>query len=1318
MYRHGYRFDVYPVNECPMNKTAFDRAAIKMNCTGRYLCAPNKDLTNLIEFCTDQNPALYGKGNCVRLEGTGNLNHYNCSKFDKGCPHEPYVDEEIYKYPACLRINTFFQCFVSEKGCPVPARGINTKNQRSKRETVAIFITFCVLVVVVMAIYLLYCRRKVFQGRSLQLEFLDNDEIDKDQLRQFLKEGQLTICHARCIIVGCDKAGKTTLLRRLGGATLKEVKKIKETKLLNVHANDFEVVKDENTIKRIQGTNADMQQTIIFSKNEIKIIKEQIPSKQKHVSILKEKRDNSNAEMVESDISSQESQMEQYEDERNLSQIDSDEIKRISNDPSSPHKRRKTGSSAKSSHENNKEDATETNDLSDMEKVISNETPMSENYTMQKCLDNLRLLSKSPENSRITFLDFAGQSIYYAFHQIYLSPKAVYILVLDMSKSFDEKGPDIARKDVTRFEEWTYKDYYTFWLKSIDSFSGTKSPVIVVGTHEDKMHSMDPKKFFDHIFELFNEQKDLERHINSERCFPIGFPKTGSKLDDLREIKSCIASIVQTLPYWKENVTPKWALFEQQLREKILNKIVKRKELSEHNAALPIDFQLSEDGITEALKYLNRVGSVLYNDDDENIRDTVILDVQWFVDAFTCIIIETKSIKDFSDSDRKNFHETGELTEKQLEAIWKSEGKEYLRCKKEILFYMENLGLVAICNSPESDHSIWYYFPSLNKRKFNKTKNTPKKFTPSSILCFQFDEKGQFPVFVFYALVANCNRIDGWEILVEDKITCIYEKLACFSYDGFIIILSVCKFQIQVQVFTPPEYDTKRTSEICVKVQASVETEIQKFKKYVYEIGYKCQNAELCNEKDDSFIGLEEFPTNHLLCRRCTVAEKHLVDDSVCWIKKSEHDILDTELKFDNSKEITDEGLVSLRHIFRDSLRGNIANFLFHLKKEIGSRKELLNIVTEKGWNLMHCAAKGGNLKIFDTLIEMNNKMKKEKTYKNMTVLHIAAKFGKYEICQRILTGDDFNLLDEKSVHGKNACHFAAEGGYVNILQLLIEKGADAKATTGIGQNIFHIACIYSQLKMCEFISKIDDFHDLLFAKSRNGWNATLHAAKNGDPNILKFLRDKNVEFVHKSNTERNALHIACDNGKFDACKCIVKLCATLLEATDEKGRHAGHFAVRSGNMQILQYLEKEKLDVTRETTDGMNILHMACLHCQYKMCTYILEKYPELNVLITKKGMTTAHFVAVRGNNKGHEREMFQALINADDKVDVKKLTHQKNSVLTLAIKYENYEFAQYLLQSHSELLAIPDAINPRNVCNEDDFKMKSILDKFCHES
>lgn len=37
------------------------------------------------------------EGYCVRLEGTGDLNLYDCLDFEIGCPDKIYTDEEIYK---------------------------------------------------------------------------------------------------------------------------------------------------------------------------------------------------------------------------------------------------------------------------------------------------------------------------------------------------------------------------------------------------------------------------------------------------------------------------------------------------------------------------------------------------------------------------------------------------------------------------------------------------------------------------------------------------------------------------------------------------------------------------------------------------------------------------------------------------------------------------------------------------------------------------------------------------------------------------------------------------------------------------------------------------------------------------------------------------------------------------------------------------------------------------------------------------------------------------------------------------------------------
>lgn len=422
---------------------------------------------------------------------------------------------------------------------------------------------------------------------------------------------------------------------------------------------------------------------------------------------------------------------------------------------------------------------------------------------------------------------------------------------------------------------------------------------------------------------------------------------------------------------------------------------------------------------------------------------------------------------------------------------------------------------------------------------------------------------------------------------------------------------------------------------------------------------------------------------------------------------------VDTKLHFTAYAEENDEGYTSLKRIIQACEEGNLKNFLYHLK-EIGQRKHLLCRTDKAGWNALHFAAKGGNLDIFRKLTLEKEFCKR--THDQMNVLHIASKFGRYKICEYILENEDFEeFLHAKSVQGKNACHYAAEGGYVNIFQLLAKKGVDAISKTNDGQNIFHVACIHNKLDMCHFIS--NHYHYLMFEECTGKWNALLYAAKNGNTSILEFLQTKDIDFRHTSESNRNALHIACDHGHLSACEKIIEACPSLLDTVDHKGRHAGHFAVRSGNVDVLKYLYSQRADLRKETTTGMNILHMACLHSYSNMCTYILEKYPEMNSKKTARGWTTMHFVAEKGNSKGSEIEIFEMLLHATCKVNISALTDNHNSVLTLAVNTNDYKLVEYLLKYHSELLKIQEA-TPLWALKNENPNMLHILDKYAKES
>ena len=72
--------------------------------------------------------------------------------------------------------------------------------------------------------------------------------------------------------------------------------------------------------------------------------------------------------------------------------------------------------------------------------------------------------------------DFAGQSVYYTTHPLFLTPRAIYILVNDLSQNPSEKAKPVEKQGMYRklLDSFGFKtnfDYVDFWMSSIASLA-------------------------------------------------------------------------------------------------------------------------------------------------------------------------------------------------------------------------------------------------------------------------------------------------------------------------------------------------------------------------------------------------------------------------------------------------------------------------------------------------------------------------------------------------------------------------------------------------------------------------------------------------------------------------------------------------------------------------------------------------------------------------------------------------------------------------------------------------------------------------------
>lgn len=114
----GYQFRVYTTNICPRNQAERENRLSALHCTdfNAYMCVPNENFTELLEFCYSSYKISIQSGVCLFLTKRNSVvDIYDCRQFTSGCPDFPYFSDEMYKHQNCARIKE--GCFLAEPSC-------------------------------------------------------------------------------------------------------------------------------------------------------------------------------------------------------------------------------------------------------------------------------------------------------------------------------------------------------------------------------------------------------------------------------------------------------------------------------------------------------------------------------------------------------------------------------------------------------------------------------------------------------------------------------------------------------------------------------------------------------------------------------------------------------------------------------------------------------------------------------------------------------------------------------------------------------------------------------------------------------------------------------------------------------------------------------------------------------------------------------------------------------------------------------------------------------------------------------------------------
>ncbi|XP_056015370.1 uncharacterized protein LOC125675033 isoform X2 [Ostrea edulis] len=483
----------------------------------------------------------------------------------------------------------------------------------------------------------------------------------------------------------------------------------------------------------------------------------------------------------------------------------------------------------------------------------------------------------------LSVVDFGGQCAYYACHQVYLSRRAFYLLVIDMSKAFDEKvDPALCEQAGTMFTDWSYGEYLLFWLKSVHTYCDNDTPVIIVGTHLDETSAQNCDTFYNSILESLKFDKHLKSHLDRKRCFVVGFKSDGSSFQDtLSELEKCIVSIAKQ-DKWREVIPIDWALSEVVLRELRRQGV----RMTSVTKLLNKCFGKNEDKYTQMsdiLRFYHDIGVVLHLD-GMSLAETVIVDIQWFVDSFKNIITDSNHVRDIVDNDRdwSSFYKSGHILDRLLTDIWESRRFEinYWEMnenKATLLQYMQRLGLISVGTEA-------HYIPCMNKMTFGEKEERFFQSIQSktSVLVFRFHF---LPYFFYFRLVVAClTKTNGEWTVLEDNGLCLYKNVACFRYKGHVLALAVNKYSIQLQVFQPGNFPFAKvvTLEIRDNVEKLLNGLTSNFHKNImYTVGYQCSKQEVFREHDDCFVEeIEIHRKGNTSCPKHGMINYHILSES------------------------------------------------------------------------------------------------------------------------------------------------------------------------------------------------------------------------------------------------------------------------------------------------------------------------------------------------------------------------------------------------------------------------------------------------------
>jgi ankyrin repeat protein len=230
--------------------------------------------------------------------------------------------------------------------------------------------------------------------------------------------------------------------------------------------------------------------------------------------------------------------------------------------------------------------------------------------------------------------------------------------------------------------------------------------------------------------------------------------------------------------------------------------------------------------------------------------------------------------------------------------------------------------------------------------------------------------------------------------------------------------------------------------------------------------------------------------------------------------------------------------------------------------------------------------------------------------------LHMAAKYNNFNIAEILIKrGADVNIADKG---GFTPLHMAAMFGSYETVKVLLANGADVNAQMGDKRIPLHCA-IGENFRAKELVDFLVEKGANIQSKDSIGWTPLHHAAYYENKDIVALLIKRGADVNVVDNNGKTPLHLITTTFKFivedivyshiEAAELLISKGADI-NARDKSGWTPLHYALKGVNrgdnnqidtdkgqyalIKMVEFFVKRGADVTAKSNDGMTPLKIA----------------------------------------------------------------------------------------------------------------------------